>query len=365
MLRHSIVDNAIIGTNTCRHARCANYAPPHVPFHHRLHRVLHTRHHPAGVHRHELVVSRQVYVEHALHARVGRSTNARIAEHDVEASVLIDCRVYQRSHLFLVADIAMNIAAYVGADRCSDALAHFVLDVRDNDGSCAVGGEMASRTNTCRHARCANYAPPHVPFHHRLHRVLHTRHHPAGVHRHELVVSRQVYVEHALHARVGRSTNARIAEHDVEASVLIDCRVYQRSHLFLVADIAMNIAAYVGADRCSDALAHFVLDVRDNDGSCAVGGEMASRGFAYAACSASDYGHLAFELVLWRCGVCHFVCLRKSDLKENDKVIWTASPSGEFSIAATRNHLRSKKSEAPRWKLIWFSATIPKHNFVE
>ncbi|KAK7819571.1 hypothetical protein CFP56_040152 [Quercus suber] len=59
-------------------------------------------------------------------------------------------------------------------------------------------------------------------------------------------------------------------------------------------------------------LALLVLDVGDDDGSCAVSGKVARRGLTHAASSASDYSHLALELALWSCacGVCHhFVCL--------------------------------------------------------
>ena len=56
--------------------------------------------------------------------------------------------------------------------------------------------------------------------------------------------------------------------------------------------------------------------------------------------------------------------LQSTDLKENYRVIWTATPSGKFGIAATWNHLQRKKSKVPCWRLIWFSAAIPKHSFI-
>ena len=63
---------------------------------------------------------------------------------------------------------------------------------------------------------------PHQP----QHRVLHARRHSTRVHRHELVVSSQVQVQHALIARVGCSSNAGVAEHDVQASARFHRGVY-------------------------------------------------------------------------------------------------------------------------------------------
>ena len=58
--------------------------------------------------------------------------------------------------------------------------------------------------------------------------------------------------------------------------------------------------------RHNSVLALLVLNISDDDGSCAVSGELASRVLAHDACASSDNGHLALELIVWRCGVCSF-----------------------------------------------------------
>ena len=50
-----------------------------------------------------------------------------------------------------------------------------------------------------------------------------------------------------------------------------------------------------------------ILDVDNDDGSCAVSNDLESHGLVHAACASNDNGHLALELIVWRCGVCHFV----------------------------------------------------------
>ncbi|KAK7827622.1 hypothetical protein CFP56_030960 [Quercus suber] len=114
VLRHNVV-RELLATNARRHARRTNYAPPHVPFYHCLPRVLHTRRHPTHVHRHELVVSRQVHVQRGL-------------------ITVLD--------LFLVSDITVYVGADVGADFNCYFLALLILDVCDYNGSSAVSSEV-------------------------------------------------------------------------------------------------------------------------------------------------------------------------------------------------------------------------------
>ena len=50
--------------------------------------------------------------------------------------------------------------------------------------------------------------------------------------------------------------------------------------------------------RHSGVLAILVLDVGDDDGSCAASGELASRILTHAVCAFGDNGHLALELII-------------------------------------------------------------------
>ena len=58
--------------------------------------------------------------------------------------------------------------------------------------------------------------------------------------------------------------------------------------------------------RHGGVLGLLVLDVSNDDGLCAVSGELESHVLAYAVCTFGDNGHLALELIVWRCGVCSF-----------------------------------------------------------
>uniref|UniRef100_A0A2N9EXA1 Reverse transcriptase zinc-binding domain-containing protein n=1 Tax=Fagus sylvatica TaxID=28930 RepID=A0A2N9EXA1_FAGSY len=51
-------------------------------------------------------------------------------------------------------------------------------------------------------------------------------------------------------------------------------------------------------------------------------------------------------------------------LRDSDKAMWLLNSSGKFTCADTWQHLRVKQAEVPWWKLIWFTAAIPKHGFI-
>jgi hypothetical protein len=51
-------------------------------------------------------------------------------------------------------------------------------------------------------------------------------------------------------------------------------------------------------------------------------------------------------------------------LGDSNKAIWLLNSSGKFTCADTWQHLRVKQAEVPWWKLIWFTAAIPKHGFI-
>lgn len=48
------------------------------------------------------------------------------------------------------------------------------------------------------------------------------------------------------------------------------------------------------------------------------------------------------------------------ELKDEDRVIWSASKSGKFTHAASWEELRTKKDEVMWWRLIWFELTLLK-----
>ena len=52
------------------------------------------------------------------------------------------------------------------------------------------------------------------------------------------------------------------------------------------------------AARHGGVLALLILDVGNDDGSCTVIGELASRVLAHAVCASGDNGHLALELIV-------------------------------------------------------------------
>ena len=50
--------------------------------------------------------------------------------------------------------------------------------------------------------------------------------------------------------------------------------------------------------RHGDVLALFILDVGDDNGSCAMSNKLVSHVLTHAACASSDNGHLALEFIV-------------------------------------------------------------------